>query len=67
MDLVLFIIILCFRCSSDCHSYTALKVLSALGMAVTFVAGFFAGWPLFLDCAWYLVNLLLACTAENQN
>ena len=67
MDLILFIIILCFRCSADDHSYTALKVLSTIGMIFTFIMGFVSSWLMFLDCAWYFINLMLACTANNQN
>ena len=66
MDLVLFIIILCFRGSSDDHSYTALKVLSIIGMLFTFIMGFASSYWMFLDCAWYFINLMLACTANNQ-
>lgn len=66
MDLVLFIIILCFRGSDSDHSYTALKVLSVIGMIFTFVMGFASSWLMFLDCAWYAINLALACTAKNQ-
>ena len=65
MDLVLFIIILCFRGSSEYHSYTALSVLSTIGLAATFIGGFF-NWLLFLDAAWYLLNLILCGTAGNR-
>lgn len=66
MDLVLLIIAIIFACSKERHNYTAITVLSIIGLIICVIAGF-VNWLFFIDAVIYIVVLIICATADNKS
>ena len=65
MDIILFILVICFRGSSEKHSYTAINILSIIGAILLFLLrnSILNWWISFIV---YIVILILGITAKNK-
>ena len=66
MDLVLFIIAICFRKSSEDHNYMALEILSVIGAMLCLLFTIFQSWIFWIDVAWFIVDWIICITADNK-
>lgn len=67
MDIVLLIISICFTCSKENHSYTALTVLSMIGLIICVIVGIVFSWLFFISAGLYLITLLICIGASNKS
>jgi hypothetical protein len=67
MDIVLLIISIVFACSKENHSYTALTVLSMIGLIICVIVGIIFSWLFFISAGLYLITLLICIGASNKS
>ena len=66
MDIILLIIAICFRCSDENHNYTALTVLSVIGLIVCAIMMIASSWVFVCDVILYIIVLLICALANNK-